>query len=804
VTSQSVFISYSSRDRKEAFAIKEILEAKNLKVWLDFFDIRVASELSHQLTQKIGDASLFCLLLSPNAVASPWVHKEIETALEVARGGRLRVLPVILRPCAIPDELNDIVGFDATAGLDQEAVRLRLVRAAGGEELVEDRVLLDAANRLLLAEKEIVLRAEAELGGVADKISEMAGKPIRQVSLVIYPETLPEHLNFILELELTIDTLFHGKMSFFVARYREGHTWPPEFGFDAPDNGEFFLTDQARLDVVFRWFNRRVRLTQQIDGTDLKTEPPAFRLEFDGSTFKPQGEMSLPQTFEIPSLDDLEKQGSHFRFIVHDPATQTASYVPIETDIDMELSGQAGEQSLKLFGSRVTREQRIVLGSEFLKKIASPIRRDVILHHYVRRPPKLDRRAEVEKALKTVEFRSDEVRRLAARLRFGEARLARFRTLHRDAYNLYQETAELLQTLVMERQPPLPEDASLMFRACYELVDIWMRQESFKEAAHLGQTLTLVSRTMLAADQTDADHRRMWAGTLLLNADIHAKLGDTRQAMKEVAGHVETFEGLYGELASAERRKALLNSLTGAIRRAKEWDAEEHAPVDRWTATLQAEIGDDTAERVTHVPSAMELPVWLKATNSKDWPTVLIESPVLRYAVRLPETWSHDPEVRGTGREVEHIYRGRETTEWLIVSFMDKANAESNMKNWVEAFINMTGFPVFTGNKATPELREWRYEGRLPALAKKLRTDEAHAYTGTARYTVDGHALLVRLYIVMARRKTFAWKFALSFETACLEGMADAKVNSQDHVRAGATLGSVVLDRQQSEADSTQ
>jgi hypothetical protein len=377
--STSVFLSYSSRDRKDAFAVKQLLEENQVKVWLDFFDIRMTAELSSQLAEKVRDAEVFCLLLSPTAVQSPWVSKEIESALAVARNG-LRILPVILRPCQIPAELSDIVGFDASDGLENEAVRLRPVRAICGNESVEDRVLLDSANRLLLANKEILLTAEAEV------------------------------------------------------------------------------------------------------------------------------------------------------------------------------------------------------------------------------------------------------------------------------------------------------------------------------------------------------------------------------------------------------------------------------PVEKWKAALAAEVGEAKVPLLAHVAASDQLPVWLQPSDPNGWPTKPQASSALGYVLKIPARWNAEPEVRGTAREVEHIYRGRESTEWLIVSFMDKANAESNMKLWIETYISMSRFPVITGNKTPPELREWNYLGRMPALAKKLHADEAHAYTGTALYTVDQHPLLGRLYIAMVRRKTFAWKFALSIETGCLEGTPEARIASQDHVRAGAIFGSLLLD----------
>ena len=137
--SSSVFISYSSRDRKDAFDIKQLFEANGARVWLDFFDIETSAELRQELEKRIRQSQLFCLLLSPNAVDSRWVGQEIATALAAAREG-LRILPVILRLCRIPQELENIVGFDATDGLAHEAVRLRLVRAVCGDATVQEKL----------------------------------------------------------------------------------------------------------------------------------------------------------------------------------------------------------------------------------------------------------------------------------------------------------------------------------------------------------------------------------------------------------------------------------------------------------------------------------------------------------------------------------------------------------------------------------------------------------------------------------------------------------------------------------------
>jgi hypothetical protein len=55
-------------------------------------------------------------------------------------------------------------------------------------------------------------------------------------------------------------------------------------------------------------------------------------------------------------------------------------------------------------------------------------------------------------------------------------------------------------------------------------------------------------------------------------------------------------------------------------------------------------------------------------------------------------------------------------------------------------------------------------------------------------------ALLQWRTLILTRHRT-AWKIALSFETACLEGISEERVYSQDHVRAGAVLGKLRLGR---------
>src|SRR2546427_3534431 len=114
----SVFISYSSADRGEALGVRRQLIRRGCAVWLDVFDIRIAEDLKHELGGGIARADVLCLLLSPTAVASPWVTEEIARGEEHAVKRGMRMIAILLRPCRPPDSLLGKVMLDATNGID--------------------------------------------------------------------------------------------------------------------------------------------------------------------------------------------------------------------------------------------------------------------------------------------------------------------------------------------------------------------------------------------------------------------------------------------------------------------------------------------------------------------------------------------------------------------------------------------------------------------------------------------------------------------------------------------------------------
>ena len=78
-------------------------------------------------------------------------------------------------------------------------------------------------------------------------------------------------------------------MSFFISRYRERSTWPPEYDLREPSYTEFYLHLGPRHDVHFSWAVRTVRLLSAIYGEDWEKHNESFSPDFDGKQFMSRG-----------------------------------------------------------------------------------------------------------------------------------------------------------------------------------------------------------------------------------------------------------------------------------------------------------------------------------------------------------------------------------------------------------------------------------------------------------------------------------------------------------------------------------
>lgn len=124
-----VFISYSWEDKKTVTRIHEDLVRHKITVWRDTDQFQVGASLSDAIPKAIQDCKFFCLMVSPDALASEWVQKEFACARQAAK----TILPCLLhqikmmklgKPSHPFHGLQDIIYADFTGAYEEGIIQL--------------------------------------------------------------------------------------------------------------------------------------------------------------------------------------------------------------------------------------------------------------------------------------------------------------------------------------------------------------------------------------------------------------------------------------------------------------------------------------------------------------------------------------------------------------------------------------------------------------------------------------------------------------------------------------------------------
>lgn len=185
-------------------------------------------------------------------------------------------------------------------------------------------------------------------------------------------------------------------------------------------------------------------------------------------------------------------------------------------------------------------------------------------------------------------------------------------------------------------------------------------------------------------------------------------------------------------------------------------------------------------------------PLWLHASEPASFPSTIVRRKELRYELPLFADWTATPEVLRSPMQIDDVYRGPVSTDWLVVSFMPKAVPGHDMRRWIELPMAISGFPSMPiAMKAGPgtTLAAWNYEGNSAAYIAKLGVDEMHGFTGLARF---GQAV-ARVHLLMLRKTNLAWMFCLSLHSKAGNGREWA-ILREDCKRAGNVFGDLRLD----------
>ena len=96
-----IFTSYSSKNAKVAREIAERLQGQGHEVWLDKLRIFGGDSYAERISDGIGRADVFMPLLSPSAVQSPWVWREMCFAVEKNK----TIVPVVAEFTELPEKV---------------------------------------------------------------------------------------------------------------------------------------------------------------------------------------------------------------------------------------------------------------------------------------------------------------------------------------------------------------------------------------------------------------------------------------------------------------------------------------------------------------------------------------------------------------------------------------------------------------------------------------------------------------------------------------------------------------------------
>jgi TIR domain len=96
-TGKRIFLSYHVADREPVHKIADYLSESGFPVWDPEQEILPGADWTSPLMRALDSALAMIVFVSPEAIESRWVSREIEYALG-AKHLRGRLIPVILRP----------------------------------------------------------------------------------------------------------------------------------------------------------------------------------------------------------------------------------------------------------------------------------------------------------------------------------------------------------------------------------------------------------------------------------------------------------------------------------------------------------------------------------------------------------------------------------------------------------------------------------------------------------------------------------------------------------------------------------
>jgi len=203
-----IFLSHTTVDKDFVRKLNLDLEAHGIRTWIDEAEIKVGESLIEKIRSGIDEMEFLAVVLSPASVASEWVRREVDVAInQEIYQRRVKVLPLLYKRCDLPGFLLGKKYADFSEGTNYQKAFRELVTSMGvvfNRAVFEKSTgsIMDSANRAISNKLRIqsrpFYRPFQYLGMTIEKAaSEVSGIPNEVGNIVVENE----HCRMLLEAE---------------------------------------------------------------------------------------------------------------------------------------------------------------------------------------------------------------------------------------------------------------------------------------------------------------------------------------------------------------------------------------------------------------------------------------------------------------------------------------------------------------------------------------------------------------------------------------------------------------------------
>jgi len=112
---ETIFVSYSSKDRPFVIGLVKELKKLGADTWFDQMDIKLGQNWDDAIEEALENSNTFLLIISPTAVASRNVKDEVSIAINTDK----KMVPILIKQCDLPMRWERIQYADVTTNPDK-------------------------------------------------------------------------------------------------------------------------------------------------------------------------------------------------------------------------------------------------------------------------------------------------------------------------------------------------------------------------------------------------------------------------------------------------------------------------------------------------------------------------------------------------------------------------------------------------------------------------------------------------------------------------------------------------------------